>query len=1117
MGVVAWTSCLLTLLQALPGYCQVQEAVRIPAASLVIPPGPTAAGLGRYGDVPVNLYTGLPSIAVPLHDASTGTGTPMPIVLNYRASGIRVEEVAGWVGTGWSLECGGVITRTVHGLPDGQGSGYLAKAGQIDQYLNNQLTAAQMYELQKGAADGVFDLQPDVYSYNVAGHTGQFVFDHQGVPLCLDFNKEVITVENGDFKLVTNEGTAYYFQARELSIAAPNGDDNRSQPYVSSWFLTRVEPVIGPPTVLAYSAPQELTYPVNESENHSVCIGTDNSTAGGTILDGRMVINRSRTALTVHAIALKRITTNTQQVDFYTSGRHDLPGGVKLDSLVVQTLAGKLVKRVALTYSAEGNRLFLLAVQEKGRGTAAKPPHLFTYDPTRLPELNAKQQDHWGYYNAAQIVYNDHDRLPTLVPSISFRIGGGSSGVPPTTKYFQGADRTPNPRAMQAGMLTKITYPTGGSSLFEYEPHDYGYLRRTAIPVQWITEDRTLRLRAELSPANNVEVFDSVQIKFTRRQKVRVEGTLTLGTDNTRTGIYADGELGYICRHCPTDPVRYPKRILKAHTGSIDDSVQMYPGLYTFYVLYARLHSGESPGWASLRISKKDSVGTKLNITAGGLRIRRITSQASSASAPLIKEYVYRMGADPERSSGNAVSPLPTYTYIADYFSNGESPYTKTYQILTSYGNGQLGLTQGAPIGYREVTVLEGAEGKGGKTAYKYTSSVEYPDKGDGSAFPFAPNHSFDYRRGKLTQASTYRKTDAGFELIKESTTAYSTGSTRTWQLAQRVTGLKVGYTSKCDCAGLLQIERPDQFATQAYDYTAEWVYPTKLVERVYQPGGTGLYLETKTDYYYASAKHLQVTGQRQVQSDGNRTSTSYRYPSDIVSSSVLPADDASAALLTLVDKRILTPVIEQQTWRQQGLDSVLVGGALTHYTGVLPKKNFQLQVAVPLPRAQFTPSTVQPNGTFQQDSRYVPTLVFDAYDAWGNVQQQHVPNGQAVSYLWGHRGSVPIVMAQNATLAQLRAGLLADGLTVERLEELTTDGGTTSAQFQTLFSRLRQRLPYARLTAYIHEPLVGLTANVDASGRTTYYEYDGLRRLLRTRDDQGRVLSQQQYHYAGH
>ena len=55
-----------------------------------------------------------------------------------------------------------------------------------------------------------------------------------------------------------------------------------------------------------------------------------------------------------------------------------------------------------------------------------------------------------------------------------------------------------------------------------------------------------------------------------------------------------------------------------------------------------------------------------------------------------------------------------------------------------------------------------------------------------------------------------------------------------------------------------------------------------------------------------------------------------------------------------------------------------------------------------------------------------------------------------------------------------------------------------------------------AQLITYTHDPLVGVTSQTDPAGRTMFYEYDGLNRLVRTRDEQGHILAQQHYHYAG-
>lgn len=93
---------------------------------------PTVANLGLYGEIPVSHYTGTPQISIPLYEIR-GKQISVPVNLSYHPSGIRPEIHPGPLGLGWSLQAGGVISRTVRGnSPDeseykgGMGvSGYL--------------------------------------------------------------------------------------------------------------------------------------------------------------------------------------------------------------------------------------------------------------------------------------------------------------------------------------------------------------------------------------------------------------------------------------------------------------------------------------------------------------------------------------------------------------------------------------------------------------------------------------------------------------------------------------------------------------------------------------------------------------------------------------------------------------------------------------------------------------------------------------------------------------------------------------------------------------------------------------------------------------------------------
>lgn len=80
-------------------------------------PSPNAWSFLQYGKVPVSGFTGLPTINIPLHNL-TYKDQEISVSLSYNASGFKPDIHASWVGTGWNLNLGGVITRQVNGLPD---------------------------------------------------------------------------------------------------------------------------------------------------------------------------------------------------------------------------------------------------------------------------------------------------------------------------------------------------------------------------------------------------------------------------------------------------------------------------------------------------------------------------------------------------------------------------------------------------------------------------------------------------------------------------------------------------------------------------------------------------------------------------------------------------------------------------------------------------------------------------------------------------------------------------------------------------------------------------------------------------------------------------------------
>ncbi|MEZ4824832.1 MAG: hypothetical protein R3C61_00845 [Bacteroidia bacterium] len=207
----------------------------------LIPPSPTAAALGKYGEIPVSQYTGIPSINIPLWDISVRDIT-LPVSLSYHAGGIKVEEIAPWTGLGWSLNAGGVITRTVRGLPDELPNGYLNNVvpavGNIDEQAD--------YNYLYAVSEGSIDASPDIYYYSFAGYSGKFVFEENGDIFSIPHNQlKIEKISAFQFEITDENGIRYVFgksftgeDAYEVSSAS--GHNNLNAPFVSSWFLTHV-------------------------------------------------------------------------------------------------------------------------------------------------------------------------------------------------------------------------------------------------------------------------------------------------------------------------------------------------------------------------------------------------------------------------------------------------------------------------------------------------------------------------------------------------------------------------------------------------------------------------------------------------------------------------------------------------------------------------------------------------------------------------------------------------------------------------------------------------------------------------------------------------------------
>ena len=459
----------------------------------MIPPSPEAAALGKYGAVPVNEYTGIHKISIPLHTVSY-KDISVPLSLSYHAGGFRVSEDASRAGLGWTVQAGGLISRNVRGYKDE----VLANPGYSNLAANGyvEIDCGDANLVEEAAAENGVDAQPDMFSINFLGYSGRFVFTPEGDVKMLDctsFLELTPTISGSDiisWLVKDGSGFTYKFEEYERSknhavtysgTGAP-GTGTYSDWANTSWYLTEIISPLHDKVTLEY---EEITpvslqrnVAITESSNH--LYSSDPSSADCSD-------SYSKTIIANHMfrwVKLVSITTPLSVVYFEDGiARQDLTGTRALGRiLVTDAKSGNSISAVDFTHTHfqapgcstpdECFRLKLNKVSMVGFDDLQQPQtggeYVFTYNNIQLPAKTSFEQDHWGYYNANG---QDVAQSPTLLPAMT--INGDA---------LSGADREPNASVMMACMLNEIKYPTGGSTIFTFEPNTYSFSGGQSFP-----------------------------------------------------------------------------------------------------------------------------------------------------------------------------------------------------------------------------------------------------------------------------------------------------------------------------------------------------------------------------------------------------------------------------------------------------------------------------------------------------------------------------------------------------------------------------------------------------------------------------------------------------------
>ena len=1161
----------------------------------LLPASPEAAALGRFGAVPVSLYTGVPSIDIPLFSLP-GRTVSVPLSLQYHGGGIRPDQVAPWTGMNWTLNAGGVITRTCRGLPD-YGNYFVPSSRPVPLGISlscrnqsDNTDGTDYYQYIEDILSGQRDSQPDLFTFNFLGYSGQIIFDQQGKAYTIPAQALDIRAPHGptgdDWVIKTPDGATYTFGAAETTVGP-----STSGP--SAWYLTRIVSAQDEQVELLYQEyTTELTYP---NEHTTTAISTQTVFMGPYHCETcpRLLTVSDRPTSRIQGKYLRRIVSATHRVDLLsTATRLDQPGARQLNTVRLTYLAdSSRYQEFRLRYGyynpAVHDRLFLQELQKVGVEATgrevAEPPHAFTYVPpgSASPLRGTYATDRWGYYNAA----------PNFFPFPRSR-----------TQNFQvlsDADRETNPAAVTFGLLRAIRYPMGGTTTFDFEANDFSNF----AGLFYESDDSTQTATAHADGSGAPPTQRAVTFHLTHDQQVRLTYSASPTGANTApvTSLQTSATLYALGNPTPLDVLSYP-----APPAPSLFLRSLPAGTYRLVV--------DADAWqeltAQLRVDyvHRRTAGTKKQL-GGGTRIRRVvTYDGLDHARDQTKEYSYDNDRH-TRSTGRLIHQ-PVFHTTSSYIrvnqggdkEEGSSCFIALGQewycyYMTNSADDMAaasGAAQGSAVGYDTVTVVERKLG----TTHRSTSvfhnlaagTIDLTDQAIENQ-GFIPLN-FDTQNGLLQETLDYavRTNGDAFRAADRRVVrrvVYQYGSPAVPDTD--IVGLSVG-GSFGDLKGDSR-EPCRTIVAQSYRTRVGWWPLTQTEETRYDAAGRAHTTTTRT--LYESAAHLQPSRKEVVSSDGTTQVTRYKYALDYV-----PVADPGIRLLQ--ERHMVDAPVEQQQWvRPASGPAYWLGGTVTQYAatlkGAVPQQLYQATLAAP--RQALTEATAA-------DHRYTALLPDPAYAL--RARLRHTPQGtlatqslvheRPTAYLWGYHDLRPIAEVRNAAVEEVAFTSFEanatgrwqyDSLTASRfvappftgqrgyeLNGTTTPvrrpalpagdydvvvwahgagvprltGGTGAPQYAVgaiagttgwRQHRFRVHVPAngtvelnappgqrlwidelrlcptgARMTTLTMDGLGGTTSQTDPSGRTTTYEYDALGRLLRTRDEQGRILSQQQYHY---
>ncbi len=1086
-----------------------QELVNTPYQPPVfLQSSPEVAAFKKYGDVPVSLYTGVPDITIPLYTV-TMNDIQVPINISYHAGGITVDQEATIVGLGWNLNVGGNITvATVGARETGLVGGMWSSWKEtIDYHAGN--TGGIVNVSQESTFWGwscgfeAPDIPGDLTVYSTAAQTGMGDLDIYRVTLpnrSFSFVPHPITREaifvgeknkcrieaymTHGFKITDENGITYIFDIVEF-------DGHNNMP--NAWYMSKIIDVYGNEIHFRYrpgnvatltqisevlkfrfpsptGGPREIFYPQPLTNYYVTDIVTNTQRVSFEYVDGR----RDLQAPYLRSVAIIDSISQTEKIKYrfnygYFSG--NLVGGDYTDDSDNDVTARD---RYALRLKLES------LTQLNPLDSLDSISHKFQYyEDHQLPLKTSFAKDFWGYYNGqgnSSDLFSPykHTLLPNPLVMRYIEPQYDSIDWENALANFDAAkfaNRFSSREHMVTATIKSITYPTGGRTEFEFEPHEF----RNQVMFEALDNAKFLgeAVTKTVSDRNASTGNDQVTpFDLAEPTEVHLSGGAAFSGFDYTGGyisiVNLQGGEGY--------------SVDLGVQNTVDVKLELAAGSYLLTCSAPAsipYQNSSAIVAATLRYREIDrtavnNILARTNGVGAGLRVKRIRNFSRNGILAGTKELVYEL--EDGRSSGKMLKVMDNFQELLItygdyyYYGGGWHSFSRFANTFTVFANNFLDTrnsTASASVGYDRVIVrnVSGADDLGEEISY---FENEVPMK--------IGNYFAIYQNSKNGQLKAKVLLNQDRDTVQYQKYHYDQKYYERNMLNMKVVDTYFGPNSGCAIKDLLTPNRR-RYDVIAYAYT-NFVNELIKVETIDYDGGARMFTVTENVY---DPTNYQLDQTSILTSDNKRRTTLFKYPHD---------DPNDLAYSRMIMQNQLNPIIEQKVYLDDRLLKTQENRFWFWFDNQVMKVN--------LNRVNIGFGNASPE----------EKITFSKYDSYGNVLQyrQSAENLNTVLFRGYPDRRVVAKIVTDADYDQV--GAIA-GYYLSQL-----DDNLDRTQLRNLNATIRNVLPTAFVTTYTYDPIFGMTSETDPNGTTTSYEYDGFGRLVVIKDNEDNIVKEIEYNY---